>query len=346
MFELVENRLYVYADNSTLLAVIRKPVLRPAVAASLNRDLGKIQEWFNHWYMILNPNKTKALVVSRSSTVNPPHGDLVLSGVSICFCPNLDILWCEVWQQAQVRRPCAWHCLPCLSKNWYFEVGEACFCGYLCVASLLLCICSLSPWVLFSGVRVCCWMLSSASRAPGIFGGQPLPNGQTFFSFCHQHHGAPLCMLNQVNSNSNHCLFSELPSASARVRHTRAAAAAHPLEFEVWRCRTSQFARCFLPAQTRVWNDLPYTSFDTGTLDGFKGAVNRWLLPWVYFSVFRGAGACGVAYAFISNFVVPTWACAAGFNNNNNNYIFLELFQLTVFHQLRNYTTFDFHGIV
>ena len=32
---------------------------------------------------ILNPDKTKALVVSRSMTVNPPHGDLVLSGVSI-----------------------------------------------------------------------------------------------------------------------------------------------------------------------------------------------------------------------------------------------------------------------
>ena len=30
---------------------------------------------------------------------------------------------------------------------------------------------------------------------------------------------------------------------------------------------------------TRVWNDLPYAEFDTGTLDGFKGVVNRWLLP-------------------------------------------------------------------
>ena len=33
--------------------------------------------------MILNPNKTKASVVSRSRTVNPPLGDLVLSLVSI-----------------------------------------------------------------------------------------------------------------------------------------------------------------------------------------------------------------------------------------------------------------------
>ena len=42
--------------------------------------------------MILNPNITKALVASRSRTVSPLHGDLVLSGVSIRASPNLDTL--------------------------------------------------------------------------------------------------------------------------------------------------------------------------------------------------------------------------------------------------------------
>ena len=92
MFELVENRLFAYADDSTLLVVVRKPTDRPAVAASLNRKLPSIQEWCNHWCMILNPNKTMALVVSRSRTVSPSHGDLVLSGVSIRASPSLDIL--------------------------------------------------------------------------------------------------------------------------------------------------------------------------------------------------------------------------------------------------------------
>ena len=49
MFELVENRLYAYADDSILMAVVRKPADRPAVTASLNRDLARIQEWCNHW---------------------------------------------------------------------------------------------------------------------------------------------------------------------------------------------------------------------------------------------------------------------------------------------------------
>ena len=43
MFELVKNRLFAYADDSTLLTDVRKPANRPAVAASLNRDLARIQ---------------------------------------------------------------------------------------------------------------------------------------------------------------------------------------------------------------------------------------------------------------------------------------------------------------
>ena len=43
MFELVENRLFEYADDSILLAVVRKPADRPAVGASLNRDSGVVQ---------------------------------------------------------------------------------------------------------------------------------------------------------------------------------------------------------------------------------------------------------------------------------------------------------------
>ena len=69
----MENKLYAYADDSTLLAVVRKEADTPAVAVSLY--LARIQEWCNHWRMILNPNKTKALVVSRSRTVNLPHGE-------------------------------------------------------------------------------------------------------------------------------------------------------------------------------------------------------------------------------------------------------------------------------
>ena len=42
MFELLENRLYAYADDSALLVPIRRAAERPAVSV-LNRDWARIQ---------------------------------------------------------------------------------------------------------------------------------------------------------------------------------------------------------------------------------------------------------------------------------------------------------------
>ena len=100
MYELVVSRLYAYANDSTLLAVV---CFFSSVFASQQTDLLLLppltRTWLGfrscaitHWCMILNPNKTQSLVVSRSGTASPPHGDLVLSGLSICVIPNLDIL--------------------------------------------------------------------------------------------------------------------------------------------------------------------------------------------------------------------------------------------------------------
>ena len=47
MFELVENRLFAYADDSTLLAVVRMPADKPDIAASHNVDVARIQESCN-----------------------------------------------------------------------------------------------------------------------------------------------------------------------------------------------------------------------------------------------------------------------------------------------------------
>ena len=92
MFDLVENRLFAYADDSTLLAVIRKPSNRPTVAASVNRDLARNHQWCGRWCILLNPYKSKALVVSRYRTVYPPHGELGLAGVPILSNPSLTFL--------------------------------------------------------------------------------------------------------------------------------------------------------------------------------------------------------------------------------------------------------------
>ena len=76
----------------------------------------------------------------------------------------------------------------------------------------------------------------------------------------------------------------ELLCISHRVRHALAAVVAHRNELDALRCKTSQFTICFLPVYVSAWNGLPDAVFEfgwlnSGLLGGFKGAVNRWLLP-------------------------------------------------------------------
>ena len=52
--------------HSTLLDEVPKPFNRVPAVLSHNRDLARIGDWCKLWGMLLNPMKTKALVISRS----------------------------------------------------------------------------------------------------------------------------------------------------------------------------------------------------------------------------------------------------------------------------------------
>ena len=74
LFSIVENKLYGYADDSTLVAVVPSPGERVAVSETMNRDLNSVSVWCNLWRMKLDASKTKTMIVSRSRTVQPqPH---------------------------------------------------------------------------------------------------------------------------------------------------------------------------------------------------------------------------------------------------------------------------------
>ena len=103
---MVENRLYAYADDCTLLAIVRKPADIHGVTASLNMDLDRMQEWCNHWCMMLKPNKNKAFVVCRPRTLNTPHGDLIVCGVSIRTSHNIDILGMKLTVSSSSKTMC------------------------------------------------------------------------------------------------------------------------------------------------------------------------------------------------------------------------------------------------
>ena len=123
-------------------------------------------------------------------------------------------------------------------------------------------------------------------------------------------------MLYTVNSNFKHCLSSELPSSSTRVRHTRAAAAAH-----LWVLKYQGVERlnllglsCLLRFECR--RILPTLCLTPERWMGSRAQSTVGSFPELCF-LFRGTGASGVAKEIYKQLCLPTWA--SGFNNNNKN---------------------------
>ena len=74
----MENKLYSYADDSTLVAIVISPGERVAVSESMNHDLNRVSLWCDLRGMKLNVSKTKTMIVSRSRTIHPQLTPLTL----------------------------------------------------------------------------------------------------------------------------------------------------------------------------------------------------------------------------------------------------------------------------
>ena len=163
--------------------------------------------------MILNPNKTKALEVSRYTTVNPPRGDFVFSEVSIYASPNLDILGVKFDSRltfedhvlGSVSRVSQRIGILRLGKRVYVDTSVLRRYFYAFVLPIIeYC----SP--VWGSAAECHLQLLERQ----VYSVARLCPDQTFLSLGHRRHVTALCVLYKVNLNSNHCLFSELPTAS------------------------------------------------------------------------------------------------------------------------------------
>ena len=63
LFSIVENKLYGYADNSTLVAVVPSPAERVAVTESMNRNQNMVSLWYDLRGMKQKAGKKKNMIV-------------------------------------------------------------------------------------------------------------------------------------------------------------------------------------------------------------------------------------------------------------------------------------------
>ena len=92
LFSIFSTKLYGFADDSTLVAVVPSPGERVAVSESMNRDLNRVSVRCNLWGMKLNASKTKTMIVSSSCTVHPQLTPLTLNGTVVGESDDLVIL--------------------------------------------------------------------------------------------------------------------------------------------------------------------------------------------------------------------------------------------------------------
>ena len=87
-----------------------------------------------------------------------------------------------------------------------------------------------------------------------------------------------LCMLYKIFHNPSHPLHSELPNLFHPRRVTRGSLSINSLSFSPMRFHTSQYSRCFIPATTKLWNELPSMIVQATELQKFKIGANAFLL--------------------------------------------------------------------
>ena len=88
----VENKIYGYADDSTLVAAVPSPGESVAVSESMNRDLSRVSVWCNQWGMKLNASNTKTMIVSKSRTLHTQLTPLTLDETVLKESADLVIL--------------------------------------------------------------------------------------------------------------------------------------------------------------------------------------------------------------------------------------------------------------
>ena len=74
------------------MAVLTSPGVRVTAAEFLTRDLGRVSEWCDIWWMKLNARKSKTMIASWSRTMHPQSLPLTIGGTVLKVSDDLVIL--------------------------------------------------------------------------------------------------------------------------------------------------------------------------------------------------------------------------------------------------------------
>ena len=227
--------------------------------------------------MLVNPSKTRGMLISRSHTVEPLFPDLLIDGSVVEMVSELKILGVIIDSklsfEKQVRAIAASASMRVgiLRKTMsvFRDVTVVAKCFWAFILPVLE-YCSL-VWMsaATSHLSLLDRVVSQVSRLSGgsvtaIFG----IGAKWHLGVSSSRLAVWLITL---------CVVF-FPAQYALRRPTRGALAAHSRSFEMPRSRTVQFSRSFVLSCVRLWNGLHESVFAGEGLGAFKTSVNRFLL--------------------------------------------------------------------
>lgn len=278
----------MFADDTTLSAIIPAVDTRNSVHKSLQDDLEGIAAWAEDWLVIFNSKKTQLMTISRKKDaydIQPLMflGDVLeetdsIKLVGICISDKLnwgkhvDKLAKHAGQRVGIIRKAKYllpnSALASLYKSKVRSVMEYC-----------------SPiWQSAPGVTLT--KLDAIQRkAIHCMGehGDTIPNFN-MYKLAERRQVSGGCQLYRMfHGIAPPAVCELLPNLSVSQRYSRQVANRHHLQLSVTRSRTEHHMNSFVPSYVRLWNSLPNdviygNNGDLLNLEAFKRCLNRFLL--------------------------------------------------------------------
>ena len=232
-----------------------------------------LEAW--HYYFDLKYLKP-TLIVSRSRTVFPPHPNLLVGSTSLNSCDYFKILGVMFDSKFTFERYIRSISFSVAQKIGLLRKSFRIFGDHdvllKCFNSFILpCLEYCSP-VWSSAADSHFKLLDRNLQACKFL----IPN--LTISLQHRRFINSLCMLYKIFHNPSHPLHSELPNLFCPRRVTTGPLTINSLSFSPLRFRTSQYSRCFIPATTKLWSELPSMIAEAAELQKFKLGANAFLL--------------------------------------------------------------------
>lgn len=278
----LKGKFFCYADDATLMKVIESPAQRQSVCEDLNEDLSKISAWCRRWGMKINPAKSKSLIISRSRTSLPEHGNLVLQGDTVSDCNDLDILGVRLDKalsfESHIRNlvSTASQRLGLIRKS--FRVFEDNSVSASCLRAFVLPLLEYCAPVWSSAAATHVALVDKVFQSANTLCG-----GGVLCNLSHRRDVSKLCMFFKILSNTHHPLLNCVVENNAlKIRNpsriTRQSVSFHPLSFVEHPFRTEQFRRSFWNSSLSLWNKLDFATCNAQSIDSFKKRVNLSLI--------------------------------------------------------------------